>query len=166
MDMVWELNSLGSTLARVLSSMSFNNIALPNRNSNLPSDLLKPENGTASSQDHFVALKVLVLADNLEVGELLLLEAGVEVEAHCLAHHLLLLLLHLVADVSHLTKSWIVSNHLCKSSLDPILTSEDKPSPTIIGKLKPTPRTKYNLSHPQDKSFFTLLRGNILLSET
>ena len=101
--MVWELNSLGSTLARVLSSMSFNNIALPNRNLNLACDLMKPENWTASSQDHFVALKVPVLADNLKVGELLLLEAGVEVQPHCLAHHYLLFLFHLVADVSHLT---------------------------------------------------------------
>ena len=29
MDIVWELNSFGSTLARVLSSILFNNIALP-----------------------------------------------------------------------------------------------------------------------------------------
>ena len=50
-----------------------------------------------------MALKVPVLAHNLEVCELLLLEAGVEVQAHGLAHHNLLLLLHLVADVSHLT---------------------------------------------------------------
>ena len=50
-----------------------------------------------------MALKVPVLAHNLKVCELLLLEAGVEVQAHGLAHHNLLLLLHLVADVSHLT---------------------------------------------------------------
>ena len=51
-----------------------------------------------------MALQVPVLADNLKVSELLLLEAGEEVQANLLTHHLLLLLLHLVADVSHLTR--------------------------------------------------------------
>ena len=49
-------------------------------------------------------MEVSILANDLEVGELLLLEAGVQVQAHRLAQRRLLLLLHLVTNVSHLQK--------------------------------------------------------------
>ena len=51
-----------------------------------------------------MAMKISILANDLEVGELLLLEAGVQVQAHRLAQRRLLLLLHLVTNVSHLQK--------------------------------------------------------------
>ena len=51
-----------------------------------------------------MAMEVSILANDLEVCELLLLEAGVQVQAHRLTQRRLLLLLHLVTDVSYLQK--------------------------------------------------------------
>ena len=61
-----------------------------------------------------MAMKISILANDLEVGELLLLEAGVQVQAHRLTQRRLLLLLHLVTNVSHLQKicPYLPSMHL------------------------------------------------------
>ena len=51
-----------------------------------------------------MAMEISILANDLEVSELLLLEAGVQVQAHRLTQRRLLFLLHLVTNVSHLQK--------------------------------------------------------------
>ena len=77
-----------------------------------------------------MAMEVSILANDLEVGELLLLEAGVQVQAHRLAQRRLLLLLHLVTNVSHLQK-------LC-----PFFQSSSIQLPQFLVYRKPQPRNE------------------------